>query len=141
MKKYNNKQQGATLIAWMMGIAVGILLISGGLKIGPHYIEFHAVKNFMDSIASEPSIKTKNRREIMSRVEKYLNVNSMERLSKVYYGSRKGNSKFDKPFKIIKLKKGNKRELAVNYKTEAPWIGNLAFLMDHEYRVELGKNK
>ena len=89
MKRHNKKQQGATLISWMIGIAVGILLVSGGLKIGPHYLEHNSVRSFMNGIASEPGIKTKNKREIMSRVEKYLNINSMEGISKAYYGSKK----------------------------------------------------
>jgi len=141
MKKHYKKQRGATLISWMIGIAVGILLVSGGLKIGPHYLEFNSVKSFMNGIASEPGIQTKNKREIMSRVEKYLNVNSMEGLSKAYYGGRSGKPGVEQPFKIVKLKKNNKRQLAVNYKVEAPWLGNLAFLMDYEYQVELGKEK
>ena len=141
MKRHNKKQQGATLISWMIGIAVGILLVSGGLKIGPHYLEYNSVKSFMNGIAAEPGIKTRNKREIMSRVEKYLNINSMEGLSKAYYASRSGKPGVERPFKIIKLKKGNTRQLAVNYKVETPWLGNLAFLMDYEYQVELGKEK
>lgn len=141
MKKHSKKQQGATLISWMIGIAIGILLVSGGLKIGPHYMEHNSVKSFMNSIATEPGIKTKNKREIMSRVEKYLNINSMEGLSKAYYGSKSSKSGIEKPFKLIKLKKDNKRQLTVNYKVEAPWLGNLAFLMDYEYQVELGKEQ
>ena len=141
MKKNNKKQQGATLISWMIGIAVGILLVSGGLKIGPHYLEFNSVKSFMNSIAEEPGVKTKNKREIMARVEKYLNVNSMEGLSTAYYNGKSGKSGVEKPFKLIKLKKGNKRKLAVNYRVETPWLGNLAFLMNYEYQVELGKQK
>jgi len=141
MKKNAKKQQGATLISWMIGIAVGILLVSGGLKIGPHYLEYNSVKSFMNNIAAEPGIKTKNNREVMSRVEKYLNINSMDGLSKAYYGSKAPNSNIEKPFKLIKLKKGNKRQLAVNYKVEAPWLANIAFLMDYEYQVELGEEK
>jgi len=141
MKKHNKKQQGATMISWMIGIAVGILLVSGGLKIAPHYMEFNSVKSFMNGIASESGIETKNKREIMSRVEKYLNVNSMEGLSKAYYSGRSGKSGVEQPFKIVKLKKSNKRQLAVNYKVEASWLGNLAFLMDYKYQVELGKGQ
>ncbi|MGB1310305.1 MAG: DUF4845 domain-containing protein [Leucothrix sp.] len=141
MIKHNKKQQGATLISWMIGISVGILLISGGLKIGPHYMEFNSVKSFMNSIAAEPGIKTKNRREIMARIEKYLDINSMEDLSKAYYGGKSGKSGVEKPFKLVKLKKSNSRQLAVNYKVESPWLGNLAFLMDYKYQVELGKGK
>lgn len=141
MKKQLKKQQGATVIAWMIGISVGILLVSGGLKLFPHYMEFNSVKGFMNSIAKEPGVKTKNKREIMARIEKYLNINSMEGLSKTYYGAKGGKPGIEKPFKIIKLKKGNKRQLAVKYKIETPWLGNVAFLMDYEYIVELGKGK
>lgn len=141
MKNHYKKQQGATVISWMIGIAVGILLVSGGLKIGPHYVEFNSVKGFMNNIAAEPGIKTKNKREIMTRVEKYLNINSMDGLSKAYYNGKSGKKGAEKPFKLVKLKKGNKRQLAVNYKVKAPWLGNIAFLMDYEYQVELGKQE
>jgi len=141
MKKNNKKQQGATLISWMIGIAVGILLVSGGLKIGPHYMEYNSVKSFMNGIAAEPGIKTKNKREIMTRIEKYLNINSMEGLSKSYYGAKAKKPGMEMPFKLIKLKKSNERQLAVNYEVEAPWLGNIAFLMDYAYQVELGKQK
>ena len=138
MKKQLEKQKGATLISWMIGIAVGILLISGGLKIGPHYIEYNSVKSFMNAIAGEPAAKTMNKREIMSRVEKYLNVNSMDGLSKAYYDSKSGRPGTKKPFKRVTLKKGNKRQLTVDYKVEAPWLANIAFLLDYKYQVELG---
>jgi len=141
MKKHSKKQQGATLISWMIGIAVGILLISGGLKLGPAYLEYNSVKNFMNSIAAEPGIKKRNKREIMARIEKYLNLNSMKSLEEAYYGSRNGKPGVEKPFKVIKLKKGNKRQLTVNYKVKAPWLANIAFLMDYEYQVELGKDQ
>ena len=141
MKNNYKKQTGATLISWMIGIAVGILLISGGLKIAPYYMEFNSVKSFMNAIAAEDGVKTWNKREIMTKVEKYLNVNSMDGLSKAHYGSKQNGSRIEKPFKLVKLKKGNKRQLSVNYKVEAPWLGNLAFLMDYKYQVELGKEK
>lgn len=138
MKKHLKKQQGATLIAWMIGIAVGILLISGGLKIGPHYIEYNSVKSFMNAIAGEPASKTMNKREIMARVERYLNVNSMDNLSRTYYDAKSGTPGTKKPFKIVQLKKGNKRQLTVDYTVETPWLANIAFLLDYNYQVELG---
>ena len=141
MKKQLEKQKGATLISWMIGIAVGILLISGALKIGPHYIEYNSVKSFMNAIAGEPASKTMNKREIMTRVEKYMNVNSMDGLSKVYYAGKSGKAGAHKPFKIVKLKKGNKRKLTVDYKVEAPWLANIAFLLDYKYQVELGSEQ
>ena len=38
----------------------------------------------------------------------------------------------------VKLKKSNKRELTVEYKVEKSWLGNVSFLIDHKYAVELG---
>lgn len=141
MKKHLKQQQGATVISWMIGIAVGILLISGGLKISPHYIEFNSVKSFMNRIAAEPGIKNRNKRDIMGRIEKHLNINSMEGLSNAYYGSKAPKSNIEKPFKIVRLKKGHRRQLAVKYRVETPWLGNIAFLMDYAYQVELGKTE
>jgi hypothetical protein len=138
MKKSQQKQMGATLISWMIGISVGILIISAGLKIGPNYIEYHSVKSFMNGIASEPGVEKKNKREIMASIERYLNINGMEGLSKAYYA---GKSSKDNPFKVVKLKKSNKRELAVQYEVKKSWLGNISFLMDYEYSVELGKQK
>lgn len=139
MKSSQHKQKGATLIAWMIGISVGILIVSAGLKIGPNYLEFHSVKSLMDGIAAEPGIEKRNKREIMARVEKYLNVNSLESLSKVYYNGKSGKPGTKKPFSVVKLKKSNKRELAVQYESVKPWLGNISFLMDYKYSVELGK--
>ena len=141
MKKHLEKQKGATLISWMIGIAVGILILSAGLKIGPHYIEYNSVKSFMNAIASEPGAKTMKKREIMARVEKYLNVNSMDSLSKSYYDSKGGSRNVEKPFKIVQIKKGNKRQLTVDYKSETPWLANIAFLLDFKYQVELGSSE
>lgn len=141
MKNNYKKQQGATVFSWMIGIAAGILLVSGVLKVGPHYMEFNSVKSLMNGIAAEPGIEKKNRREVMARVEKYLTINSMDGLSEAYYAGKSGKPGAEQPFKIVKLKKGNKRQLAVDYKVEAPWLGNLAFLMDYQYQVELGRAK
>ncbi|PWQ97726.1 DUF4845 domain-containing protein [Leucothrix pacifica] len=139
MKNSQHKQMGATLISWMIGIAVGILIISAGLKIGPNYLEYHSVKSFMDGIASEPGIEKRNKREILTRVERYLNVNSLESLSRAYYDGKSGKPGTKQPFEIVKLKKSNKRELAVQYQVKKSWLGNVSFLMDYQYSVELGK--
>jgi hypothetical protein len=135
MKKSYRKQQGATLITWLIGISVGILIISAGLKVGPSYLEYNSVRSLMDTIAVEPGVEKANRRELMAKVEKHLNINNLADLEKAYYGS-KGSK--DNPFQIVKLKKSNKRELTVEYQVQKSWLGNVSFLIDHKYVVELG---
>ncbi|RVU83901.1 DUF4845 domain-containing protein [Leucothrix sargassi] len=138
MKKLQRKQQGATLISWLIGISVGILILSAGLTIGPSYIEYNSVRGLMDSIATAPNAEKANRREIMAKVEKHLDINNLDGLERAYYDSKGGK---DNPFQIVNLKKGNKRELTVEYKVEKSWLGNVSFLIDHKYAVELGASK
>jgi hypothetical protein len=135
MKKLQRKQQGATLIPWLIGISVGILIVSAGLKVGPSYLEYNSVRSLMDSIASSPDVEKMKRRELMAKLEKHLNINNLADLEKAYYTS-KGSK--NNPFQIVKLKKGNKRELTVEYQAQKSWLGNVSFLIDHKYAVELG---
>ncbi|PWQ98959.1 DUF4845 domain-containing protein [Leucothrix arctica] len=137
MKKSQHKQQGATLISWLIGISVGILIISAGLKVGPSYLEFNSVRSLMNNIAADAGSEKANRRELMAKVEKHLNINNLADLEKAYYSS-KGSK--DNPFQIVKLKKSNKRELTVEYEVKKTWLGNLSFLIDHKYAVELGSS-
>ena len=138
MKKSQRKQQGATLISWLIGISVGILIVSAGLKVGPSYLEYNSVRTLMNNIAADAGSEKANRRELMAKVEKHLNINNLADLEKAYYSS-KGSK--DNPFQIVKLKKSNKRELTVEYKVEKPWLGNVSFLIDHKYAVELGASE
>jgi len=138
MKKLQRKQQGATLITWLIGISVGILIISAGLQVGPSYLEYNSVRGLMDSIAADPGSVKANKRELMAKVEKHLNINNLADLEKAYYAN-KGSK--ENPFQIVKLKKGNKRELTVEYGVTKPWLGNVSFLIDHKYAVVLGESK
>lgn len=137
MKKLQRKQKGATLVTWLIGISAAILIISAGLKVGPSYIEYNSVRTLMNNIAVEPGATKANRRELMTKVEKHLDINNLADLEKAYYSS-KGSK--DNPFQIVKLKKSNKRELTVEYRVEKSWLGNVSFLIDHKYAVELGSS-
>lgn len=133
MKKSPKAQQGATLITWLIMVSIGIVIVSAGLKVGPYYLEYNSVRSLMNSIASEPGIERASKREIMAKVDRYLNVNSMDSLS--------GTAGAENPFTIVKLKKTNQRELAVQYEVRKSWMGNLSFLMDYKYQVPLGKQQ
>lgn len=125
------KQKGATFITWMIAAAVGVLILSAGLKIGPSYLEYNSVRSMMRAIAAEPGIKTKNKRYIYSQVLKYININGMYSLEKAMLK--------DKIFKVSLLRKGNnKKQLSVHYEVKKHWLGNLSYLMDFEYAVVLG---
>ncbi|HIO92369.1 MAG TPA: DUF4845 domain-containing protein [Leucothrix mucor] len=131
MKASRRKQKGLTLISWMIVAALGILMMSAVIKVGPSYIEFNSVRSMMDSIAAEPGIKTKSSKYVYGQINKYLNINGLYTLEKM---AKK------KPFKLSLMKKGNNRKrLRVNYEVRTPWIGNISYLLDFKYAVILGE--
>lgn len=140
MRLNRKKQVGATLVAWMIGSGLAILAASAVVKVAPYYVEFNSVKGLMKSIASEPGIKNADKRQINRKIEDYLNLNNLRGLEESYYGSRNKDSGKKNPFKVTKLKKGNKRKkLSVEYPIKTNWIGNLSFLIDFEHSVVLGE--
>jgi len=144
MKLNRKKQQGATMITWLIVAGFGILVASAVIKIAPYYIEFSNVKSLMKDIAGSKNIQTANMRQINSKIEKHLTVNNLYALEKAYYGSKTSRasdgSKTKNPFKITKVKKtDNKRKLTVTYDVPVSWIGNLSFLIKFKHSVMLGE--
>ena len=140
MKIYRKKQRGATLISWIIVAGLGILAASAVVKVAPYYVEFNSVKGLMKNIASEPGIKNADKRQINSKIEKYLNLNNLKSLEESYYRSKGQKQKTKSPFTVTKLKKGEKRKkLTVEYPVKSKWIGNLSFLIDFKHSVVLGE--
>ncbi len=140
MKINRNKQRGATLVAWMVGAGLAILIASAVVKVAPYYVEFNSVKGMMKNIAKEPGIQRADARKVYSKVEKYLDLNNLKGLEDSYYASKGKGSKVKKPFKVVKLKKGNNRKaLTVDYEVKTSWIKNLNFLIDFKHSVVLGE--
>ena len=140
MRINRKKQVGATMVAWMIGAGFGILSASAVIKVAPFYMEFNSVKSLMKNIASEPGIKNADKSQINRKIENYLNLNNLRSLEDSYYGSRDKKSGKKNPFKVTKLKKGNKRQkLSVQYPVVTNWVGNLSFLIDFKHSVVLGE--
>ncbi len=140
MRINRKKQVGATMVAWMIGAGFGILIASAVVKVAPFYVEFNSVKGLMEKIASEPGIKNADKRQINQKIERYLNLNNLRSLEDSYYGSSDKKSGKKNPFKVTKLKKGNKRKkLSVEYPVVTNWFANLSFLIDFKHSVVLGE--
>lgn len=136
------KQRGATLISWMIVAGFGIMVASAVIKVSPYYVEHYNVQKFMDNIASEPNANKMNKRQIFSKVEKHLTVNSLYGLEQAFYDSKKHNSRINNPFTFKKMKKGkNRHKLSVKYQVPVKWIGNLSFLVDFKHSVIMGETK
>ncbi len=140
MRTSIKKQAGATMVAWMIAAGAGILAGSAVIKVVPHYMEFNSVKGMMKTIASEPGIKSADKHQINRKIEKYLSLNSLRGLEDSFYGSRDKSSGKKNPFKVSRLKKGNKRQkLSVEYPVVTKWFANMSFLLDFKHSVVLGE--
>ena len=140
--KIKKKQQGATMITWLIVAAFFGLTASAVVKVAPYYIEFNSVKSMMKNIAGTANIEKANMRIINTKIEKHLTVNSLYALEKLYYASKNRSTptKTKRPFVITRIKKTkNKRKLTVNYDVPVPWIGNLSFLVKFKHSVMLGE--
>ena len=143
MKINKRKQRGATLVSWLIVASMGIIAASAVVKVAPYYVEFNSVKGLMKNIAGTQGIKKANMRQINSKIEKQLTVNSLYALESAYYGSRSksstNKSKPKNPFTLSKEKKSSRRILTVAYDVPQSWIGNLFFLMKFKHAVVLGE--
>ena len=142
MKINKRKQRGATLVSWLIMAVIGVTAASAVVKVAPYYLEFNNVKGLMKNIASTPGIKKANLRQINTKIEKHLTVNSLYALEQAYYSSRPGTpakTRTTNPFTIKKEKKSSRRILTVAYDVPQSWIGNLFFLIKFKHAVVLGE--
>jgi len=120
----NKKQSGLTMISW--AVVIAYLAIQGimGLRVIPVYINYHSVKTVMDKLASDPTVKGLSSKRINKLLRKRLRINNLFALEK------------DKDaFKFSKIEKGYR--LAAKYNEKGPIWGNLSFVADFEYEVEI----
>ena len=142
MKINRRKQRGATLVGWLIMSAIGVTAASGVIKVAPYYLEFNSVKGMMKNIASTSGIKKANMRQINTKIEKHLTVNSLYALESAYYSSRSratAKNKTKNPFTLKKEKKSSRRILTVAYDVPQSWIGNLFFLIKFKHALVLGE--
>ena len=77
MQSYRTANRGFSLI----GTLIWVLLIVGaattGLKLGPHYLQFWAVRSVMDDTARDPDATAMGRQALIQSLEKKLYINDV----------------------------------------------------------------
>jgi len=71
------KQSGASLIAIMFGLAIGVIVLVFALKAVPFYIDNYLLKNMLDKlpeqIEKKPSVK-----DVKNLIDKQLGINDLD---------------------------------------------------------------
>ena len=104
------RQRGASMSGILIALVIGGILVSVGLQLLPHYLEFMTIRSTMDETAEDPASMGLRRGEILKRIDKKLYVNDVDAVSK-------------KDFTFTAVPGGT--ELTVEYEVRQPLFGNL----------------
>ncbi|MBU6953725.1 DUF4845 domain-containing protein [Hahella sp. HN01] len=75
-------QQGASVLAVLVWVAVGISVITLGIKLIPIYIDDFAVKSSLEGLNREADLARLSNPEILSRLDKHFMVNNVRNFDK-----------------------------------------------------------
>lgn len=120
----NKRQSGLTMISW--AIVIALIAVQGimALRIIPVYLNYHSLKTVMDTLAVDQSIKKLGAKKISKLLRKRLKINSLYDLAKN-----------KDAFKFKKIAKGY--NLTARYEERGPIWGNLNFVANFEYEVDI----
>jgi len=118
------KQSGLTMVSWIVVLAYIAVQVIMGMRIIPVYLNYNSVKSVMDELAVDSEIKGMSVKKISTLFRKRLRINNLYDLAK------------DKDaFKFKKIKNGY--HLTAKYEERGPIWGNLKFVADFEYEVDI----
>ena len=120
------KQQGATFVSWLVGVAIFLFLGITGIKLAPVYMEYYTIKGMVDEFAENPETRKANKRMLRDAIDRRLNINSLDRHLSA------------KNFTIEKIKGSKRRQITVQYDVRKPWFANLDFIATFNYTKEIG---
>lgn len=119
--KVKSKQQGITLIGFIMVLSIIGFFAYVGMRIGPIYSEFYGVKKAMERVASTPGIGNQSPSAIK------------EALSKNFYSSYIERVKASQ----AKVTRSRGKKLSIKYDVQEPFMANIELLMHFEHSVDL----
>lgn len=118
------KQNGMTMVSWMVVAAfcgaMGLVI----LKLIPVYMDYASVKSIMDDISLDSEIKGKSASMIRALLHRRLDVNALSRMHE-----KKGAFKF--------AKKDFGYTLTLDYEERENLIGNFDYVIVFDYEVDL----
>ena len=108
------KQNGMTMMSWLIVLAILVFFILIGIKMIPTYIENYSIKQVLLNMENDRKVRTMSVNEMKKSFIKRLKINS------VY--------EFDRKAIMIKKEKFGTR-FAVDYEIRKPVAGNVSIVM------------
>lgn len=117
-----NRQQGITTIGFILMAAVAVVVIFGGLRIFPLYMEHFAVTRVLEDVSSAQQGTKTSVSKIRSAIGKRLNIEGINRLT-------------SKDFIVKKTRTGY--SIKIQYEASASYFGNLYLVAKFDDAVEI----
>jgi hypothetical protein len=117
-----HSQKGLTTIGWILAIAIFGSIVLTGLKILPMYLDYYNVKTVVDSVANDPEIDPKSKRDLWTAINKRLLINQVRSL-------KRENVSF--------VRKDGVTTITVDYTAEKPYIAQLYLVAKFNYTVDI----
>lgn len=117
-----HSQKGLTTIGWILVIAIFGGIVLTGLKILPMYLDYFNVKSVVDSVANDPAIDPKSKRDLWDSISKRLRINSVRYIKREDVGFSR---------------KEGVTTITVDYKVEKPYIAQLYLVAKFNYSAEI----
>ncbi|WP_092995850.1 DUF4845 domain-containing protein [Thiohalomonas denitrificans] len=118
--KQHTREQGITLISWIVILGVIAFLTMMVLKLFPVYIEHMAVTSSLESLAKEKEPMGPS--EIRSKLTKRLNINDVESVKRTDIEIERGRGVY---------------KVGIAYEVRTPFISNIDFVVSFDDRVEV----
>ena len=119
-----HSQKGLTTIGWILIIAIFGSIVLTGLKILSMYLDYYNVKSVVDSVANDPEIDPKSKKDLWSAISKRLVINSI---------------RFMKREDVSFKRKNGITTITIDYEVEKPYIAQLYLVAKFNYSVEINR--
>jgi hypothetical protein len=116
------KQQGMTLIGWLLILMLIAVIATVGLKLIPVYLDGYKVYQTLSSIAEDSSSGSKSVKELRTMIDRRFDINMVNDAS---------------PQDVTISKQGGVTVIEVEYEARRQLFGNLYAVVLFEKRVEL----
>lgn len=115
------RQQGLSLFAWLILIALAAFLLVVALKLVPIYLDYFNAVESLEAVAREPGTSKENKRVIWSKIDKRLNLSYVDAVKAEHFQ--------------VEVSKG-KTILILKWEVREHLFGNLDVVAAFEKRVE-----
>lgn len=126
MSKYQlnqHRQQGLTLITWVIIMGILGLLVVVTLRLFPIYTNAFKIKGILESLTEEPRIYEMDRNSVLKVVDKRININMVDG--------------FDHEYFTITLKDNGNKIFRIKYEDRRPLMANLDAVAKFDYSVTI----